>query len=240
MQNADGTFAVGILSGYCSAMGPNKYSQFNEAMKTTAAAVLVLLFLVNGATAQKKGNHEVSFGLGVTFPSEESPLNIAGERALSSAAIGSGAYRFYVAELLSVGVRAFLTSSKLTDYLVTQEGESSPTKVDFTLTSFNAGVESILLLSSRRTYKPYLVFLLLYSEGSLSNDRLGSLKYTGYLAGGGAGMRIAVSERVALSAEGVGLFGTARWKSNPAKNSTGTEFNPSSLRALLSVSFILK
>ena len=221
-------------------MGTNNSKQIYEAMKATIATVLVLLFLMNGANAQKKGNHEVSFGLGITFPNEESPLNIPGESALSGAVVGSGVYRFYVAELLSVGVRAFLTSSKLTDYLVTQEGGASPTKVDFTLTSFNAGLESALLLSSHRTYKPFLVILLLYSEGSLSNDQLGSLKYTGYLAGGGVGMRMTVSDRVALSAEGVGLFGTAHWKTHPAKNSTGTEFNPSSLRAVLSISFTLK
>ena len=202
--------------------------------------LVVILFFSLNAFAQKSGSHEISFGVGVNFPNEDSPLNVVGERELPSRFVGNGAYRVYLTELVAVGVRGAITSSKLNDYVVQKSGSSTTENINFSLTTLNAGLESQIYLSSRGQIRPYLTLQLLYCENSLTASNYGSLENQGFLAGGGLGIRVKITESILLSAEGFGLFGSANWKQKPFNNSSSDEFNPSSIRALFNVAFLIK
>jgi hypothetical protein len=200
----------------------------------------LLIFLYGISYSQKSKSHEVSLGVGVHFPVEESPLNVSGEEPLPSSFIGNGAYRVYLTELVAVGIRGSLTTTKLKEYLVQKNNSSTIEKVNFNLNTYNVGLESQIYLSSRGQVRPYLTFQILYCENSLTESNYGELKNQGYLAGGGIGVRVKISDRVFLSAEGFGLFGSAKWKLKPFGNSSGVVFNPSSYRALFNVLFLIK
>lgn len=190
--------------------------------------------------AQKSGSHEISLGFGINFPNEKSPMNVVGEDPLPSRLIGNGAYRVYLTELVSVGVRGSITSNTLNDYVVQKTGSSTVETVNFNLSTFNAGLESQIYFSSRGFVRPYLTLQLLYCENSLTASNYGLLKNQGYLAGGGLGIRIRITDYILISAESFGLFGSANWKQKPFGNSSSVEFNPSSYRALFNILFLIK
>jgi hypothetical protein len=78
-----------------------------------------------------------------------------------------------------------------------------------------------------------------FAGGLLTNKDMGSLPYRGFAAGGGAGIRFRLSERAALCFEGIGLFGSAKWKSLPFKNSSDDKYDPSTMVTLATVSFVI-
>ncbi|MFZ4621345.1 MAG: hypothetical protein ACOYNS_12365 [Bacteroidota bacterium] len=203
--------------------------------------LLVLFGLLTGITfAQKAGSHELSLGFGMQFPNEKSPLNIPGDKPLPSTVTGNAAYRVYLSELVAVGVRGTITSMKLGSYLIVQGVSSAVSKSDFSLSEMNAGLESQIYLSSRGHIRPYLSLQLLYAEENLTSSTVGKLKGQGFLAGGGPGVRLKVSESVLVYAEAFYLTGSAEWKQKPFGNSTGTEFDPSNIRTQLNISFLIK
>lgn len=205
------------------------------------AKTIVLSFALAGSvSAQNSNSHEISLGVGVQFPNEKTPLNLPGDKALPSTVTGNAAYRVYLSELVAVGVRGSITSMKLGTYFIVQGVSSALSKADFSLSAMNAGLESQIYLSSRGYIRPYLSLQLLYAEQNLTSSTVGNLKGQGYLAGGGPGVRLKVSESVLVSAEALYLAGSAEWKQKPFSNSTGTEFDPSNFRTQLNISFLIQ
>lgn len=206
-------------------------------MKSTF--LLALIFLCSFAHAQRSGDREVSLSLGKTFSKESSPLNLPAEEALPSAAMGQGGIRFYLTEVVSVGVCGSIASYTLANYAMKKSGSSTSEKVDFSISAFTAGLESQIHLISRGHLRPYLTLQLLYCEHSLTATNYGALKGQGYLAGGGLGVRYQISDMIVLTAEGTGLFGSAAWKNPPSTSSLGTDLDPSSFRALGGILFLI-
>ncbi len=202
---------------------------------------IVLFFALAGSVlAQNSNSHELSLGVGVQFPNEKTPLNVTGDIALRSTVTGNAAYRVYLSELVAIGVRGTITSMKLGTYLIVQGVSSAVSKADFSLSAMNAGLESQIYLSSRGHMRPYLSLQLLYAEQNLTSSTVGNLKGQGYLAGGGPGVRLTVSESLLVSAEALYLAGSAEWKRKPFGNSSGTEFDPSNFRTQLNISFLIQ
>ncbi|MBP6672410.1 MAG: hypothetical protein KA247_04645 [Bacteroidetes bacterium] len=210
-------------------------------MISRVSITIVLFFVLNGSvSAQNSNSHELSLGVGLQFPNEKTPLNVPGDNVLPSTVTGNAAYRVYLSELVAVGVRGTITSMKLGTYLIVQGVSSAVSKADFSLSEMNAGLESQIYLSSRGHIRPYLSLQILYAEQNLTSTTVGNLKGQGYLAGGGPGVRLKVSESVRVSAEALYLAGSAEWKQKPFSNSSGTEFDPSNLRAQLNISFLIQ
>lgn len=202
---------------------------------------IVLFFVLTGSVpAQSSNSHEFSLGVGIQFPHEKTPLNVPGDKALPSTVTGNAAYRVYLSELVAVGVRGTITSMKLGTYLIVQGVSSAVTKADFSLSAMNAGLETQIYMTSRGHIRPYLSLQILYAEQNLTSSTVGNLKGQGYLAGGGPGARLKVSESVLVSAEVLYLAGSAEWKQKPFNNSSGTEFDPSNLRAQLNICFLIQ
>lgn len=203
-------------------------------------AIVLLIVLTGSVPAQRSNSHEFSFGVGVQFPREKTPLNVPGDKALPSTVTGNAAYRVYLSELVAVGVRGTITSMKLGTYLIVQGASSAVNKTDFSLSTMNAGLESQIYLSSRGHIRPYLSLQLLYTEQNLTSSTVGNLKGQGYLAGGGPGARLKVTESLLVSAEAIYLAGSAAWKQKPFDNSSGTEFDPTNFRTQLNICFLIQ
>ena len=209
-------------------------------MKLRYLAVLTLvasscLTLIGGDL--HPGSTEVSIGLGLTSPREQSPLNVAGESPMPNALVLNLGFRRYVGDMAAVGVRAFGTINKLSDYRVST-GDSSSRNTDFNITTYSIALEGLVYVTEGKRIRPYVLLVVAYSGGLLTNKDMGSLNYQGVTAGGGGGIRFSLSEKVALSLEALATFGSAKWKNLPFKNSGGNEYNPSTFIALAGVSFL--
>jgi hypothetical protein len=198
-----------------------------------------IFFLVSFITiyAQDSRSNEIVFGLGSAFPRESSPLNAPGESELPNSLFGNVAYRKYVADLVSVGIRVFGTMNTLSDYYVTSTSNPTPKQVEFNLTSIYIGLECILLLADEGSAKPYISAMVLYTSGNLTNKELGKDQYQGVAWGGGLGLRIKMTKSISLLLEGDVYFGSAKYKSRPFTNSFSDEYNPSTLLLMVGVCY---
>ena len=206
-------------------------------MRTTILLGIILALVSGGLNAQGARKNEAMIGLGVTFPKEKDPLNVLGEAEMPTSLIGNVGYRRYVSELAAIGLRAYGTVNTLSDYTVTSTSNPTLRTTDFSLTTYNIGCEGLLLLAEDGHSRPYLSLMVLYSAGVLRNQELGNLRYQGALWGIGLGLRIDLSKTTALSLEGLGCFGSAKWEKKPFVNSISDEYNPSTITFTASLSF---
>jgi hypothetical protein len=180
--------------------------------------------------------NEIGFGVGIASPTEKHPLNVPGEQKVSTSVAINFLYRYHVTSRFSVGVQMFGYTGKTPSYTVQKEGESFTRDLSFTLTSLDLGVQ-VRYAFLESTIRPYAFGMLNYVAGAVQNDEAGTLNNSGFSAGGGVGVAWMVGAQIALSLEGVGAFGNATWKQRPFLNSSGTEYDPSVLGLLVSVSY---
>ena len=180
--------------------------------------------------------NEGTVAIGVAFPLEQDPLNVPGEEKIPAAFSFDLGYRRFLTDRMAVGIRGFGYVKKLPGYLVRSVSDPSFRSVDFDLVAFNVGVEGLALLSDG-IIQPYAIVMLNYATGSISDSHEGTLQYDGVAAGLGFGVRAAVSTTVAVSLEGLGSWGTAKWRERPFSNSNGDTFDPGMIGLLATVSF---
>lgn len=212
------------------------FTSIETPMNLKTIAVIGILLIPSSLVAQPSLSNELSVGLGVGFPRESDPLNVVGEEQLPTSVIGGLGYRKYVTNLLAIGFRFTGTLNNLKNYTVMVSG-GNPQNIDFTLTRADLALEGLLLLSESRNMNPFVTVMVSYATGVLSSSDMGKLKYGGASFGGGLGLRFALSPSIWASVEGIGLFGSAKWKQAPFVNSSSTDFNPSSITLLTSISF---
>lgn len=178
--------------------------------------------------------NEISLGLGAAYPTEKDPLNVPGEPAIPTSFGLNIGYRHFFNEHLALGMRMYGYVSKLKDYYVVKENSTEPTRADFDFSAANISVEGLMLFG-QRPVQPYVFVLFGYSTGSLRHDEFGSLTINGVSGGGGAGLRVAVSNSVSIFIEGIGSLGTGAWKQKPFTNSLSDKFNPTVMMALAGI-----
>lgn len=210
-------------------------------MKPLLLSILSVAFAIGVASAGdfRAGLTEISLGLGATFPREKDPLNVPGELPMSNSLVLDFAARQYLGDMGAVGVRVFGTINKLSDYTVIPSGGGTPSSIEFNITTYTVALEALVFLSQSNNITPYILADVGFAGGLLTNKDMGSLPYRGFAAGGGAGIRFRLSERVALSFEGIGLVGSAKWKSPPFSNSSDDRYDPSTIITLSSISFLI-
>lgn len=209
-------------------------------MKHYFIIVFIIAISLSDLFAQSPRPNEVVFGLGATIPNEKDPLNVRNHDEMPISLIGNCGYRRYIADLAAIGIRAFGTVNTLSDYTITTTSNPTPRKTEFSLTTINVGLEGIILLADEGHTVPYLSLMVLYSTGVLTNKELGKLNYKGVSFGIGLGLRIDLSKTTALSLEGAGCFGKAKWERKPFSNSSGDEYNPSTVLLTASIWFSFK
>jgi hypothetical protein len=123
--------------------------------------------------------------------------------------------------------------------MIASPNDSLPRNTEFDITTFTIAVEGLVYVSEGKNIRPYILLVAAYSVGLVTNKELGPLHYEGFTAGGGGGVRFPISEKVALSIEGIAIFGSAKWKHPPFKNSSSDKYNPSTIVALANFSFLV-
>lgn len=181
--------------------------------------------------------HELCFGLGYATSSEKDPVNIADDAKLSPGFGINLAYRYHVTELMSLGLHMYGYQAKTPEYVVL-DPQGNRRTVSFSLSSINFGVQGRYAFV-RSTVMPYIFAVLNLAFGTIQEEQTGTLGYSGVSAGGGLGASVFLSDRIALSLEGVASFGSARWKQKPFLNSTGTDFNPVMIGVFVNFSYFM-
>lgn len=205
----------------------------------TCALVLFLLAFSSVSYSQSRQVTEVTLGLGATYPSEMSPLNIPGDPPMPSSFALNMSIRWPVADLVFVGLRGFGTINKRSGYTVTSSTGTIEENASFRLTTYNLAADGILLLSKKSDITPYVLGMICYTGGIIADNRAASLKHQGYCFGGGGGIRLALSKTVALCLEGFFTSGRSYWEEPPASNASGTEYDPSTIILLANFSFVV-
>ncbi len=179
--------------------------------------------------------HEVSFGVGVAFPFEKDPLNIAGEEKVPPCTAISFLYRYHINTRFSAGLQLVGYTWKTPPYIV-ESSESITQNLSFTLVSVDFGVH-VRYAFLDGPLRPYTYVMINYVGGSVENGQTGTLNQSGFAVGGGVGITWMVIDAFGLSFEGLGNFGSAKWKQKPFSNSTGSDYDPSMVALLISASY---
>jgi len=179
--------------------------------------------------------HEVCFGLGPAIAFENDLLNVPGEEKVKPDIGISLAYRYYMTEEFAFGLHMFGYTAKTPPYDVV-DNSGTTKNASFTFGALNLGIQG-RYMPIRGTVMPYLFVTLSAALGSVEDPATGTLQYYGVTFGGGLGVAFFLSTHVALSIEGSGVYGTAKWKQKPFQNSTSDDLNPSMLGLFASVSY---
>jgi hypothetical protein len=198
-------------------------------------SVLPLLAVAQDKEPEPFLQDEISFGIGAGFPAEKNPLNLPGEAKIPTSVGVNLGYRHYLERHVAIGARLYGYLNTLSGYTITDQTNGT-TGTDFDIATLNITFEALLRFSTGGV-RPYCMVMGGYSTGSLSNDILGQLPLRGVSGGGGLGVQIDVSQRIAVAVEGLASFGTASWEREPFSNSSGDKFNPSIFMALANVLF---
>jgi hypothetical protein len=188
-----------------------------------------------GSADVQQIRHEACFGLGPAIAFEDDLLNVPGEEKVKPDIGISLAYRYYVSEEFAFGLHMFGYTAKTPPYDVVDKSGTSKT-ASFTFGALNVGIQG-RYMPIRGTVTPYLFATLSAALGSVDDPGTGTLQYYGVTFGGGLGVAFFLSSHVALSVEGSGVYGTAKWKEKPFQNSTSDDLNPSMIGLFVSVSY---
>jgi hypothetical protein len=204
---------------------------------TLGMYIAILSFSTQPTFCQSSQKVEVSLGIGITSPSESNPFNISNEPELSTSFGGNAGIRWPIGDMMFVGLRGFLTVQNLSNYQVQQTGSTTIKTLDFRLTSYMFAVDTKIYLIDSRYVEPYLLIAIAYAAGSISNGDYGNLSYQGFTAGGGLGIRVAITKTIGVSVDVIHLAGKGNWKNKPFNNSSSNEYDPSRTWISANISF---
>jgi hypothetical protein len=207
-------------------------------MRRSLVITLILLLVPTLSLAQRSPRrnfpkYEVTLGLGGAAGFEKSIFNLQADEKSAPEAAFSIEGRQNLDEHVAVGIHAFGVGEDTPEYaLVDAQGTAFVTT--FSLVSVNFGLDGRYTLM-RGPLTPYVWGGLGVVSGSADASRAGTLNLTGFSAGFGPGVTIALGPNFALGAQGFASFGSAKWEKAPFVNSSGRDFNPSLLGALVTL-----
>jgi len=178
---------------------------------------------------------EVKLAVGWSQSSETNLFKTPAEVTIPSMPDAEISIRRYLDDQFAFGLHLHGQFGKSSEFVVIDNfGEYKKSK--FSLISFNVGIDG--RWSPFTSFvKPYVLVVVNYAAGGVRSTEIGSLRYDGLSVGGGLGASMPVGDRISISLEAFGEFGTAEWKQLPFLNSRNRDFNPSMFGASLGISY---
>lgn len=206
-------------------------------MKLGRSSALVLCALVSAFGSARAADdypkHEVWFGAGGAYSFERNIFNVPNGIASTPEVFISLGYIRNLSARRAVGIH-ILGGFETTPVVLPGAGASPVGPFDLAQGSLGMRYRYTF---SRGSPSPYLFVGSNWANGGIES-RTGTLDYNGFSMSAGPGASVRMGRHFLLSAEGVGSFGRARWKTKPLPTSTGREFNPSLVGGTVNLSFV--